>query len=232
VAAFVKGALQSQGAHLVEGKSLGLHLKDLPRTLKDLLGLDKDKVQVRFELPVSDGEVLLTRTHPVVESLASYVLDTALDSLGDGVAKRCGAIRTRAVETRTTLLLLRLRYHIIVTRDGKGIPLLAEDAALAAFEGSPANAQWLSPEQAEKLLTAIPDANLPVELAQERIRQVIEGFDQLRPVLDELVRERGKKLREDHLRVRDASKGKGSYSVEPQLPADVLGLYVFLPTGV
>lgn len=232
VAAFVKGAFQGLGAHLVEGKHLGIHLKDLPASLKALLGAEKDTLTARFEPPVKDGELLLTRTHPMVESLASHILDTALDSLGDGIARRCGAIRTRAVETRTTLLLLRLRYHIIVTRDGKDIPLLAEDAALAAFEGSPANAQWLSVEQAEKLLAAMPDANLPLELAQERIRQVSEGFDQIRPKLDVVAKERGDKLLEAHLRVREASKGKGRYRIEPQLPPDVLGLYVFLPAGV
>ena len=232
VAAFVKGALQSQGAHLVEGKSLGLHLKDIPRSLKELLGFNKDTVQVRFEPPVSDTELLLNRTHPVVEALATFVLDTALDSEGDGIAKRCGAIRTRAVDSRTTLLLLRLRYHIIVIRDGKTTALLAEDAGLVAFSGSPANAQWLSQEEAESLLLATPDANLPLELAQERIQQVVEGLDQIRPRLDEIARERGNRLLEAHLRVREASRSKGRYSIEPQLPADVLGLYVFLPAGV
>lgn len=232
VAEFVKEAYRSLGAHLVEGKHLGIHLKDLPKGLKALLGAEKDVIAARFEPPVKEGELLLTRTHPMVESLASHLLDTALDSLGDGIAKRCGAIRTCAVETRTTLLLLRLRYHIIVTREGRELPLLAEDAVLVAFEGSPANAQWLNAEQAEKLLTATPDANLPLELAQERIRQVVEGFDVIRPALDQVARERGDKLLEAHQRVREASRAKGRYRIEPQLPPDVLGLYVFLPAGV
>lgn len=232
VEAFVKGAFQGLGAHLVESRKLELHLKDLSRSLLDRLGLEKDKVRVGFKGPVNEGELLLTRTHPLVESLASYVLDTALDVYGEAIARRCGAIRTRAVKGRTTLLLLRLRYHIIVTRDGKDHPLLAEDAALAAFEGSPASAAWLTQAEAECLLAATPDANLPRELAQERIQQVIDGFDLIRPHLDEVAKERGEKLLEAHLRVRDASKSKGRYRIEPQLPADVLGLYVFLPAGV
>lgn len=232
VEAFVKGAFQGLGAHLVEGKRLDIHLKDLPKSLKALLGAEKDALAVRFDPPVKEGELLLTRTHPLVESLASHVLDCALDTYGNGIAKRCGAIGTRAVDTRTTLLLLRLRYHIIVTREGKELPLLAEDAALVAFKGSPGNAQWLTEEEAEKLLALTPDTNLPLELAQERIRQVTEGFDLIRPRLDEIARQRGSKLLEAHLRVREASRAKGRYRIEPQLPPDILGLYIFLPAGV
>ena len=55
----------------------------------------------------------------VVEGLASYVLDTALDPTLNGVAHRAGAVRTRAVQTRTTLLLLRLHFHILTQRDGR-----------------------------------------------------------------------------------------------------------------
>ncbi len=232
VEAFVKGAFQGLGAHVVEGRRLEIHIKELAKSLKSLLGADKDTLAVRFHPPAKDAEVLLTRTHPLVEALASHVLDSSLDVYGNGIAKRCGAIGTRAVDTRTTLLLLRLRYHIIFTREGKDVPLLAEDAALAAFRGSPTNAQWLTQEEAEELLTVTPDANLPLELAQARIRQVTEGFELIQPKLDEIARERGDKLFDAHTRVREASKAKGRYRIEPQLPPDVLGLYVFLPAGV
>lgn len=80
----------------------------------------------------------LTRTHPIVSGLATYVLDTALDPLGDGVARRCGAIRSRAVSQTTTLLLLRYRFHIITHKGGDEIPLLAEECDLTGFRGSPA----------------------------------------------------------------------------------------------
>jgi len=31
--------------------------------------------------------------------------------------------------------------------------------------------------------------------------------------------------------VRTAAKAKGSYRIEPQLPPDVLGVYVYLPSA-
>ena len=48
-------------------------------------------------------------------------MDTALDPLSDAqlVARRCGVIRTSRVERRTTLLLVRLRYHIIIAGCGQ-----------------------------------------------------------------------------------------------------------------
>ena len=65
----------------------------------------------------ADGELYLSRTHPLVEGLASYVMDAALDPAGRtgdaGIARRCGVVRTQRVSRRTTLLLVRLRYHIV-----------------------------------------------------------------------------------------------------------------------
>ena len=45
--------------------------------------------------------------------------------------------------------------------------------------------------------------------------------------LNKLAEERGKELLDSHQRVR-LTKGV-SHRVEPKLPADILGLYVFLP---
>ena len=43
-----------------------------------------DKFSARFELPVQEDQVLLTRTHPFIEGLANYVIDTALDPQLEG----------------------------------------------------------------------------------------------------------------------------------------------------
>lgn len=47
-----------------------------------------------------------------------------------------------------------------------------------------------------------------------------------------LVRTRGRDLLAAHERVHEALKGKGvRHRVEPRLPVDVLGAYVYLPEG-
>ena len=55
-------------------------------------------------------------------------------------------------------------------------------------------------------------------------------MDHLRPRIEEAAREKATALLEAHTRVRQALKAKGvSHRVEPQLPIDVLGVYVFVP---
>ena len=79
-------------------------------------GRSDDELRARFVLPVPDGVDYLSRTHPIVEALAGYVADTSLDPLGEPLAARCGSMRTSAVTTRTTLLLVRMRFDVVTTR--------------------------------------------------------------------------------------------------------------------
>src|SRR5690606_11067618 len=51
-----------------------LDVRHVPEALREAVGMET--VKARFELPVRDDEVYLSRTHPFTEALASYVLDT------------------------------------------------------------------------------------------------------------------------------------------------------------
>jgi superfamily II DNA or RNA helicase len=155
----------------------------------------QERILARFELPTADGVVYLSRTHPAVEGLAAHILDAALDPLLDGKARRCGAIRTRAVTTRTTLLLLRLRHHIVTARrsatgEGREGQLLAEECIIAGFRGAPESAFWLSDDEAEALLGAEPAGNILPQQAANFVRQVTEGVERLRLHVDQLAVER------------------------------------------
>jgi hypothetical protein len=109
-------------------------------------------------------------------------------------------------------------------------PLLAEDCLVLAFASAPEHAEWLDSEAAESLLQAVPEANIAPEQASEFVRKVEEGFDLLLPMLQQAARQRGETLLEAHQRVRKASKIRNvCYRVEPQLPPDVLGIYIYLP---
>ena len=62
------------------------------------------------------------------------------------------------------------------------------------------------------------------------MESVIRRYDELRPRLDQLAEERAAALLDAHRRVRAATKaGKRMLQVAPELPGDVLGVYVFLP---
>ena len=206
-------------------------LTETPRALREAAG-NRDRLTARFELPIQKGQLYLNRTHPIVEGLASYVMDTALDPLGNGMARRCGVIRTGRVERRTTVLLVRFRYHIITRRGDAELPLLAEDCRVLAFAGSPQNPQWLDTTQAEALLQVQPEANVLPDQAAHFLRVVIDSFDAVRPHLDQVAKQQGEELLHAHRRVRQASRMRHvRYTVEPHLPPDVLGVYVYLPVG-
>ncbi|WP_027365559.1 helicase-related protein [Desulfotruncus alcoholivorax] len=226
---FVKEAFRSCGAVVQGSDTVCFDLSETPASLRDLMG-HVNKITARFQPPVEDNVLYLSRTHPVVENLASYIMNTALDPLVKAPARRCGVIRTNRVDRRTTVLLARFRYHIITKRGGREIPLLAEDCRLLAFSGSPRKARWLDANVAEALLQAQPDANVDPDQASEFLSRVIEDIDVLRPHLDEVARQKGRELLEAHRRVRTASRQKGvTYSIVPQLPPDLLGIYIYLP---
>ncbi len=231
VRSFTRTALRSLGAVLSGDDPLGVDLSETPRALRDTIGRE-GALRAVFSGQPRKGELLLTRTHPVVEGLAAHVLETALDAGLDGPGKRCGVVRTATVSRRTTVILLRMRFHIVNQgRDGKERPLLAEDLALVGFTGSPDAAHWLDTDAVERLLLADADANIGAEQARNAIARILDRFDLLRPHLDQIAEERGTELFDAHRRVRKATKsGVRALSVDVHKPADVLGIYVFLPT--
>ena len=120
-----------------------------------------------------------------------------------------------------------LRLHLTFKQER---PLLAEDCRVLAFTGSPENAEWLEGEAAEDLLKAVPDANIAPEQATQFLQKVVDGFEAIAPHLEQVAKDRGEALLEAHRRVRTQSGRKGlTYRVEPKLPPDVLGMYVYLP---
>ncbi|MEN6350508.1 MAG: helicase-related protein [Syntrophomonas sp.] len=230
VAGFLSDAVRALGGSLKTGGALlQVSLQDCPNGLKDLMP-EYIAFKARFDMPIEEGVLYLNRTHPVIESLGQYIMNSALDDLSSSPARRSGVIRTRAVDRRTTLLLVRYRYHIITRLGQEEIPLLAEDCQLLAFRGAPTCAEWLSFQEAETLLTASPDDIIYSEQARDFIATVVQGYEGLRPYLEASARQRGEDLLTAHTRVRQAARLKGlRYSIDPQLPPDLLGIYIFLP---
>jgi len=232
---FTVDALRASGAAISLNGSVKMDLKETPKALREALGFMGDEAPVidaRFELPVKEKQIYLNRTHPLVEGLASYVMETALDPVAAErvIARRCGAVRTRDVEKRTTALLVRFRYHILVRRGDNERALLAEDCRILAYAGPPQSAQWLAQNHAEALPLAEVGANIEPEQARDFAKRAVEGLEHLNLHLEGEAKRRGAELLESHRRVRNAARMRGvQYRIEPQLPPDVLGVYVYLP---
>lgn len=207
-----------------------INLDGAPRTLRDLL--PTTTLTARFDPAVVGDQFYLTRSHPFVEQLASYVLTSALDGVEEGVAVRAGVARTAAVARRTSLLVVRHRFDLTTTRDSGATTLLAEDAEVLAFAGSPSEPDWLAPETLPALLAAVPEGRVAPEQAVRFLGRVLEQRDALTDALNGFAQERADALLAAHRRVRTEAGVRGvRYRVTPHLPPDVLGLYVLLPAG-
>jgi superfamily II DNA or RNA helicase len=211
--------------------SLPIGLRDAFRAAAG--GRERDPMPFHTDYPVPRGAALLTRTDPVVEALAQHVLDTALDPNLPGAqrpARRCGVIRTDSVLARTTLLLVRFRFHLTLPSRTGERPLVAEDAHLLAYHGSATNPDWLDDEQARQLVHTTATANVPIDQARTFIGSALDALPALTPALDKRGHQLAEQLRDSHRGVREAAGVvRRGLKVTAQRPADVLGVYVYLP---
>ncbi|MFD7232462.1 DEAD/DEAH box helicase [Streptomyces sp. NPDC059881] len=211
-----------------------------PAGLRDALAatlggrlIEEDRpIPFRTTPAIGRGEAALVRTDPAIGAIASYVLDSALDANTPGPrpARRCGVVTTDAVGIRTTLLLVRYRFHLTLPSRTGERQVVAEDARLLAYEGMPARARWLDDDAAAALLTARASANTHEQLARNQITRALDGLPDLSEHLTEYGTHLAAELDASHRRVRKANEEiVRGLKVVPQEPADVLGVYVYLP---
>ena len=243
VAAFVRSTLKAVDADTItKGNGLVLNTESLPVGLKDTLQASGLLLWVS-DLPAPHGAATMTRTDKRVGALAQFVLDGALDAnllTNWRPARRAGVIITKAVDTLTTLLIVRFRIHLTLPgRDGPRTQV-AEEARAVAFTGAPRNPTWLPPQQVEQLLSAQPCANVPADRVRGLMGNVLRSLQEnSSALLDDQARHVAEELRQAHIRVRQSARGReiaGSLTlrgleVTPQLPADILGAFVYQPGG-
>ncbi|WP_280416894.1 helicase-related protein [Nocardia carnea] len=235
VAEFVEHSLRALRSTVTpEPTGFTATLATLPDGVRDALPPDRpDPLRFQRDLPIAPGAALLARTDASVEAIARYVLESALDSQADGEARparRCAVVRTKAVTTRTTLLLVRYRFHLHLPARGSSRELVAEDVAALAFQGSPAQARWLEEYAATALLGAQPSGNVPEAQALQFISRSLDGLEALSEHLEEHGRLLADRLLQSHRRVRQASSEiVRGLKVTAEPAADVLGTFVFVP---
>jgi SNF2 family DNA or RNA helicase len=213
-----------------KSKALTVNLSShVPRSLRQALGRD-DAFTGRFDLPLEEGELYLGRTSQLVEGLASWTLDQALDPVARDatlVAARCGIVSTAEVSARTILIVARFRYQMKTGTAEE--TLLTEDIVPLACIGPAEQPQWLTPEEGERLLTVRPDRNLLPTAIDQQLGLLLPALPKLQASLDSVATRRAASQLGAHKRVREAARAKGRIVIEPVLPADILGAYVLLP---
>ena len=94
-------------------------------------------------------------------------------------------MRTAAVSRRTTLLLVRFRIHLELPGRDDRRQVVAEDAQVLAYRGRADNADWLTPDEVQVLLTARPTGNIPPDQAEDFAERAVADVAALRSRLDE-----------------------------------------------
>ncbi|GEB59104.1 helicase-related protein [Streptomyces gardneri] len=234
------GALRGMPAPTKQG-GFTAHTDALPQGLRDTvshaLGPRHPRPVVFHDAPSAPrGEAALTRTDPVVAAVARFVLDAALDDAGkvpewQRPARRCGVVRTAAVERNTTLLLVRHRFQLnLPARDGSVREQLAEDARVVAYRGRPDAPEWLPEDEAVALLDARATQNTDPKFATEHIAEILASLPAIMPELRYQSAELGRTLEASHRRVRTASRARlAGLKVVPQGDPDILGVYHYRP---
>jgi superfamily II DNA or RNA helicase len=208
----------------------------LPPAVRDQLPPVKSgQVQFHRSLPVPTGHAVLTRTDATVEALARYVLDAALDARLDPAARparRAGVMRTDGVTKVTTLLMVRYRLEITIPGSTTTVTQVAEEARFVGFTASGDTLTWLPQSDVDALLTLTPTGNVDDALARTQLARALGRLSELTEHLAESGEAAAEVLVSEHQAVRTASKSSGRAPTATFLPpADVLGVYVFLPEG-
>lgn len=225
VANFVRMACERLNATLSFQENNCWHLPHVPDCVKPVLG-DRPR-KIAFSAPAPEGVEYVGRNHLLVEGLANHLLEDALENEHDPVAARCGLTVTDAVSRPTSVFLLRLRYLL---GSSKQQPMLAEECLLRGFLRSPSNPEWMDPDELQSLLTASPVADMPFERKRRQLQKLIERLSELEPSFRELANDRARALQESHERVRAIARAsKRKVQVEPQLPPDIIGVYILQP---
>lgn len=206
----------------------------LPAAVRDQLPPTKSgRLHFHRSLPVPAGHSVLTRTDATVDALSRYVLDAALDSRLDPSARparRAGVMRTSGVTKVTTLLMVRHRLEITIPGTAGTVTQVAEEAKFLAFTASGDTLTWLPQAEVDALLSLTPSGNVDDALARMQLGRALGRLEALTKHLTATGKDAAKDLVSEHQAVRSASKAVGrAPTVRFLPPADVLGIYVFLP---
>jgi superfamily II DNA or RNA helicase len=240
VASFVRTVfadLRAQVAPTLKGFSGDLSLS--PIGFRDALGRAQKPLDFVEDYPAPRGASVLVRTDPKVIATARYTLDSALDAalpVADRPARRCGVVTTKAVSKPTVVLLVRFRTHLLLPGRQGIVQHLAEEAQTLGFTGTAAKPEWLSSDDVERLLNAAPSANTKIDVATNAMKAILESLPTLHSELNLRATEVAEQLRADHVSVRRAARGDRAgalgvrgLEVTPQLPVDILGIYLYRP---
>jgi superfamily II DNA or RNA helicase len=224
------------GVEVRDGKERGdyrLRTVNIPDYLREDLLPQAEWVRISFRSPTPLGHVYVGRNHRFVEELCQYVTAIAFEENHERAVSRAAVIRTNAVQTKTTIVLLRARN--VIEDVAKNTRLVAEEILAHGYRGSAAELEYINADDATKLIgeaTASGDLSGPAREAA--LNREIEELMSIQTHTDKIAIDRAQHLVEQHERYRKVLSKRAPVkskfrAVEPILPMDIVGLYVLLP---
>ena len=211
-----------------EKNGFGIVTGNLPVQLSDLLP-EGQLVKVSFESPTPEGYHYLGRNHRFVEQLCQLVMANTVAREGRRAA-RAAVIRTKQVETKTTLLLFRCRN--VIQQGRAGHQIVAEEMLLWGWRGTPDEREHLDHQQAGALLRAArASSNLSPEARASFLENELGLLGRLGEDFEELAEGQSKRLVAAHERFSALMDRQRYQVVYPILPMDLMGMYILLPEG-
>jgi superfamily II DNA or RNA helicase len=208
-------------------KGYVLFTGNLPGILRSSLP-QQTELKVSFESPTPEGYLYLGRNHLFIEQLCHYLLGNAIKHDVLAGPARAAIERSSSVDTKTTLILFRVR-NVIEEGESK-VQLVAEEMLLWGYRGSASDKQFLEFDEAKSLMESmIPSGNLTLEAKADFLIGELSNLKALESDFNSLAEKRAEKLVDAHERFRKVLSGSKYKVVKPVLPMDILGVYILLP---
>ena len=186
-------------------------------------------LKVSFDSPTPKGYRYIGRNHRFVELLCQYLIALAFDHKEKhGRIARVSEIQTNAVQTRTTLVVFRVRNVIKELATNK--ETVAEEMYLWGYQAIDGKLKTLDFETSKDLLkNAESLSNLSIERQASDIKEEFKRFITMEDEFMKMANVRADKLVGAHGRFKELVGGKRFEKATPVLPPDLMGLYVLLP---
>jgi superfamily II DNA/RNA helicase len=214
---------------------------DYPDKLSSYLKKTENKngeALIAFRSPAPEGCRYWGRNSAVVENLCRIVLSESLNAIKTiRGAARAAVILSTVVTERIAVYMFRARHVIEDIRGNK--QLVAEEIILYGLSGNSKSDRKVVPKDIiDKLMEKPePKCEIPTEIQKIELATELAAIESMRSELDKLAYKQAEELVMQHERYYQALSIKLSSGtkalhykvVEPVIPMDILGVYIFLP---
>jgi hypothetical protein len=211
------------------GDDYAIYPSTIPARMRLLLP-DKPKVLISFRSPTPQGHIYIGRNHPLTEQLCQTILSEALRGQRKAAA-RAAVVRTNEVKETTVVFQFRVRNVIAEKKSERMI--VAEEMWLWGYEGPRSEGRFFESDRGRKLLLeTLATSNVSTGEQQHWLQQElgwIHSEEEFKETTDPVALRRATELVEAHHRFSKVVKSPNFRVVEPILPMDVLGVYIYLP---